>query len=528
MANASETSDGAIHAAEPYAEWLRRVHGTTAKGVDSPSLEYDSMATKWSRLQTILDGTDAMRLARETYLPQHEYETATAYAERLNATVLDNWTARTLETLVGKAFREPPQFKDLPPKLLAIEKDASGAGQSMVDVAQKWFREAIAKREAWLFVDFSKGKPREDGLPRTLADDEKDNLRPLWNVVCPEDVIFALGHVENNVMVWSQIRVRETSMEEDGRFGEVLRERIRVHRPGSWELYLKVKDRKSRKFVWKLEDAGETGLSQIPMIKFQLDGDLPPLEDLAHLNISHFQSSSDQRSILTTSRFAMLAVSGSPDIDPAAGEKPLVVGPKRWLSTPNPDSRFYYVEHTGAAINSGRQDLKDLEDRMASYGAEFLKKQPGRASATGRALDSSEAQSLLQTWVRQFRDTLAMALRVSGYWLNISKDEEVGTVMFDLEADVDAGDPAELGVVDGARARRDISREAWAEEMKVRGIFRSDYDPADDKERLDAEMREGSIVGGLMFANKPLDKTTPPDKTDTKDPPARGGNPVKD
>lgn len=512
----NQDSDGPIHAGEPYVEWLRRKgNATNPKGVDGTSAEYDRMKPKWDRIQAVLDGTDAMRAAKTKYLPQHEYETDAGYTERLSVSVLDNWTDRTLETLVGKAFRDPPRFEDLPPKIAAIEKDADGSGQSMQALAQNWFRESVAKREAWLFVDFTQGAPREDGKPRTLADDERDGLRPLWKVVCPEDVIFAIGHADKGRHIWTQIRVVENTMEPDGQFGEVLVERIRVHRPGSWELYVKVKDKRSKKWVWKLEDAGLTGLAEIPADLFRVDGDKPPLEDLVHLNVEHFQSKSDQRSILTTSRFAMLAVSGAPDVDPAAGEKPLVVGPKQWLSTPDPNSKFYYVEHSGQAINSGRQDLQDLEGRMASYGAEFLKKQPGRASATGRALDSSEAQSLLQTWVRQFKEHLEHVLRLTGNWLKMSADEDVGKVVFDLEADVDAGDPAELQTIDGARARGDISREAWVAEMQARNLFRSEYDAALDAEILRDELPPGTIVGGYLFRDKAPEPKQEPKKQGT-------------
>ena len=518
----NQDSDGAIHPGETYLDWLRK-SGNGHKGVDGTSAEYDFMLPKWQRIQTVLDGTDAMRSAKDLFLPPHEYESDAGYRERLSVSVLDNWTGRTLETLVGKAFRDPPKFKDLHPKIAPFEKNADGAGLSMVDLGQSWFREAVAKREAWMFVDFTRGVPRADGLPRTLADDEKDGLRPIWKVVRPEDVIFAIGRAERGQFLWTQIRVLETTMEEDGLFGEKLVERIRVHRPGSWELYIKVKDKKSRRWVWQLEDAGYTGLSKIPAERFCIDGDSPPLEDLVHLNIEHFQSKSDQRSILTTSRFAMLAVSGAPDVDAAAGEKPLKVGPKQWLTTPNPESRFYYVEHSGAAINSGRQDLQDLEQRMASYGAEFLKRQPGRASATGRALDSSEAQSLLQTWVRQFKEHVTQVLRYTADWMKIDADAAVGEVIFDLEADVDAGDPAELDTIDSARARGDISREAWAEEMNARNIFRSDYNAADDAERIRDELPPGSIVGGIMFR----DNAPKPDpKKDKK--PQKSNNPVKE
>lgn len=491
----NQESDGPISPGVPYDKFMRRF-GEQAKGVDSTSCEYDCMLPKWERIQAVLDGTDAMRTAGEKYLPRHEYEGESAYKERLGTSVLDNWTSRTLETLVGKAFRDPPQLLDLPKQVEDILKDMDGSGTSAVAMAQAWFREAVAKREAWLFVDFTRGLPRADGLPRTLEDDRRDGLRPLWRLVCPEHVLFKQGETIQGRFRWTQVRVSECTMEPDGEFGEMLVERIRVHRPGTWELYRKVRDNR-RRWKWVLEDAGATGLAEIPAYLFRVDGDKPPLEDLAHLNITHWQSGSDQRSILTTSRFAMLAASGAPPVDPAAGEKPLIVGPKQWLSMPDPQGKFYYVEHTGAAINSGRTDLQDLEQRMASYGAEFLKRQPGRASATGRALDSSEAQSLLQTWVRQFGEALGHALVVTARWLRLP-DSEAGNVKFELAADVDATDATEVTALTQGRQRGDISRVAWLTEMKRRGFLPDDFDIEKDKELIDQELVDGSILGGMF------------------------------
>ena len=232
---ANETSDGPIHAGVPYFDWMRSQNRSPA-GVDGTSVHYDMMKPKWDRIQSVLDGTDAMRAAGILYLPQHEYESDHAYSERLSVTVLDNWTERTLETLVGKAFRVPPKFNALPTSIEPLIKDIDGAGATAVDVLEKWFREAVAKQEAWLMVDYTRGLPRADGKRRTLADDQADGLRPVWKVVCPDDVLFAIGSAKAGKFQWTQVRIRENTMEEDGLFGEALVERIRVLRPGSWEL----------------------------------------------------------------------------------------------------------------------------------------------------------------------------------------------------------------------------------------------------------------------------------------------------
>src|SRR5690606_4239555 len=100
----------------------------------------------------------------------------------------------------------------------------------------------------------------------------------------------------------------------------------------------------------------------------------PPMEDLADLNITHWQSSGDQRANLTVSRFAMLAASGVSDIDDEGGSGEIVIGPNQVLTTEDPESKYYYVEAAGGGLESGRKDLEDLENKMAEYGLKLLQK----------------------------------------------------------------------------------------------------------------------------------------------------------
>lgn len=493
---AYQDSDGGISAAQPYLDWIKGQEKSNT-GVDSTSAAYDAMKPKWDRLQALLEGTDAMRAAGETYLPRHPYESRDSYHERLQASVLDNWTVRTLETLVGKAFRDPPKVDDLPSEVDVIRSDMDGNGSTIEAMFMAWFREGIAKKEAYLMVDFTRTAPRADGMPRTLADDRRDGVRAFWRVLTPEDIIFQQGEMTDGRYRLTQMRIVENAMEAQGQFGEVLVERIRVLRPGTWELYRKVVDRRRRKPVWILEDAGLSGLDRIPVERWCTDEEKPPLEDLAHLNVAHYQSSSDQRSILTTTRFAMLAVSGAQSVDTAAGDKPLVVGPKQWLSISDPAGKFYYVEHNGAAIKSGRDDMQDLEHRMSSFGAEFLKRQPGRASATARALDTTEAMSLLQVWVGSFREAAMRALVLTGEWYKKAAPA-CGTVEFELDGELDAGDPTELASLVQSRASGDISREGMLNEYMRRGILPENFDVDADKELLDKELARASTLQGIF------------------------------
>src|SRR6185295_4553940 len=84
----------------------------------------------------------------------------------------------------------------------------------------------------------------------------------------------------------------------------------------------------------------------------------PPLEELADLNVAHWQSSSDQRNILTVARVPILFGTG------IEGNEKLEIGASSMIRTSDPNAKLTYVEHTGAAIGAGERDLERLEFQM--------------------------------------------------------------------------------------------------------------------------------------------------------------------
>ena len=100
----------------------------------------------------------------------------------------------------------------------------------------------------------------------------------------------------------------------------------------------------------------------------------PPLMDLADLNITHWQSSSDQRNILHVARVPILFASG------VAEDIELVVGANAFMRASDPQARLEYVEHSGAAITSGKDDLKVLEFQMQAMGLQLLQAEPAQTA----------------------------------------------------------------------------------------------------------------------------------------------------
>lgn len=440
----------------------------------STSMAWDMMAPKWDMMNTILAGTQAMRESGETYLPRHDSESMSNYNERLNRCTLFNMTELTLNTWVGKPFSDPVKLnEDVPQEIINISEDIDLQGDSLTVMARDWFREALSKSFAHILIDMPSLPDTTNGQARTKADDLRMNIRPYWSLIRPENVIFAESRMINGREMLTHVRIRETIVKRIG-FVETIVERIRVLEPGTFAVWeLTPKSKSSKKMVWAEVESGQTGLNEIPLVTFYADRSglmegKPPLEDLAHLNIRHWQSTADQINILTVSRFPMLAVSGAAD---QTGDT-MVIGPRQLLGTKDSAGRFYYVEHSGRAISSGKDDLADLEEQMASYGAEFLKRASGNQTATGRALDSSEAMSPLQDMVIRFTESMNEALDVTAKWLNL---ESGGTVDIATDFSISGQSDAELRTLTEARKNGDLSQVDFLRELKNRGILSDDF-----------------------------------------------------
>lgn len=452
------------------------------------SLSHRRMSTKWNKIEALLGGTQSMRDAGDTFAPQHQYEPEKAYQARIAATTLLNMVEQTLDSLTSKPFSDPVVIGDDIPELIknTILDDVDLQGNNIGIFGRSWFREGLAKSFAHVLVDHPRPMAVQEGRSRTLNDDRREGLRPYWILIKPENVIFARAQYINGVETLIHVRIIEEFTVQDG-FSEAVKQRVRVLEPGSVQIW-----EQGEKKKWSVTDQWDTGLPYIPLVTYYsnrsglMEGK-PPLLDLADKNIEHWSSASEQRNVLTVARFPILGGAGVMHDE----SNPLVLGPRRALTDSNPDSKYYYIEHSGAAIEAGRNDLQDIEQQMAGYGAEFLKKKPGGQTATARALDSAESSSDLSSMAVMFEDAMASALQMTADWMNIKDSGGSIEVVKDYSEDDNSKG---LELLDKARARRDISRSSLLDAYKRHGVLPDDFD--EDKDLVAIQDEPPSLFGG--------------------------------
>ncbi|MBY0429895.1 MAG: DUF4055 domain-containing protein, partial [Rhodospirillales bacterium] len=378
-----------------------------------PCAAWNRMAAHWELPRTLMGGTAAMRAAGPRYLPKHPAENGHHYHTRLQRSVLRNFFRRAVQILVAKTFSRPLVLgADVPAPLVALMENVDLTGRHLNVFARDVFADAVVHGLSHILVDYPAMQPGQ-----TLADERALGARPYAVHVKAEQLIGWRAEQRGGREVLVQARIRETVSESDGPFGEHAVEQVRVLTPGHWEIW------QLRQGGWSIVAEGATSLPDIPLVTVHTGRTgfmeaQPPLEDLAYLNLEHWQIRSDQRNALNVTSFPVLAAAGwNRDID---GQ--VEFGPNKFLTTTDPQGRCYYVESGGAHLAAGRAELEALEDAMRIFGLQFEMRQGVAATATGRAIDAAEDAAPLQAWALGLSDALENMLVHFARWEGLGED----------------------------------------------------------------------------------------------------------
>jgi hypothetical protein len=478
--------------------------------VNTPSLAYADMEQARKLPRTLMGGTTAMRAAGPTYLPQEPAESAANYANRLARSVLYNAYKKAVQDLVGKVFSKPLHPKDdVPEDMKAWLENIDLAGNDFTAFVKAVFLDSFLG-VSYILVDF----PRVEA-GGTLADERKIGARPYCvHVPCGNLIGWKSARI-NGVETLTQARIRETSVETDGDWGEKAVSRVRVLDLVTGE------DGKPRcaYTVWELQQGEKTGNQWVP--RKELSGVMsvgfipivpvytertdfmagkPPLADLADLNCLHWQKWSDANQIEHVASVPILFYRGyTPPANEGAGGV-VEVGPNKMIRETNPEAALQFVEHTGAAIGSNRESLRDLEERMGKMAMDPMVSRPGTVTATEKSIDTSQAHCSLQAWAWGLQDSLELVLQYMGAWVG-KKPEACGGVDVNSDFGLSVTDMTMAELTQAYQAGL-FSRETVWEELQRRGRLADDFDPEAERDRLMTQSRDGTFqTAATRFLN---------------------------
>lgn len=482
----------------PYSAGFRRAierakavrYHSEANDPTKPDFECDSyerMVDSILFMRCIYGGTKMVRDTATTLLPQHPSEEEEDYQRRLARAVFYNATKRTVAGLVGMIFRKEPQWEDTPNARIAEESlNIDLMGHDIGVYARMIACDALLDGHTWIVVDM----PRMNETPASAAEERAMGIRPYWVQVKAEDAINVQWDIiagEPRLRIFAYRGVRS---EADGEFGEAQVEFIRVLKPGSAQEFTHTEN------GWEPGELVPVDLDYIPVafVPAQEVGPFesePPLLDLGYENVDHYQIRSDHR------HAAMFASTPMPVFTGMARES-VEWGPNRALFLPDAESSAMMLESSGASLASTRQDLKDSEARMASYGLQMLVGEK-RAAETEQAklIGKAESDSTLAAMAKSIQDGLNRAFEIHADWTNT--DPVALALNMDFhEAPLDAGSVTTLS---NMVMRGQLSLETMWASLVAGEVLPDGFDPELERERID---EEGAMAMPMLPPAQPV------------------------
>jgi hypothetical protein len=134
----------------------------------------------------------------------------------------------------------------------------------------------------------------------------------------------------------------------------------------------------------------------------------------------------------------------------------------------NTDADMKVVEGTGAALESGRKDLSDLEARMEAMGLAPFMERSANSTATGKMIDHTNSQCDLQAWIRSEERGLRQGFELAAEYKNAKLVEKFRV---DIHNDFGMADRAaqEMDVLVKMNAMDAFSDQSLFEEAQRRG-----------------------------------------------------------
>lgn len=402
--------------------------------------EVTALTPRWTIVRDCLSGSKAVKDKGTAYLPQPnatDQSTAnvTRYDQYKQRAVFYNVTARTLKGLTGQVFARDPVVQ-LPALLEIMEEDVDGGGVSLDQQARKALSHVIAHGRCGILTDY----PKVEG-PVTKAMQDDGTIRPNICLYDPWDIINWRVTTIGGKKIYSLIVLSESEVVDDDGFETTRDDYYRVLRlyEGAywsevWYFDTTLNDFVLDERIQPLDSAGKPW-NRIPFTFIGAENndsvpDLPPLYDLAEINIAHYRNSADYEEscfIVGQPTPVLAGLTESWVKDVLKGEVQL--GSRAAIPLPEGGSASLLQ----AAPNSmPKEGMEHKELQMVALGAKLVEQKTVQRTATEAGLDSASETSLLATAAKNVSHAYTAALKWAALFVGASED-----LSYDLNTDFD-------------------------------------------------------------------------------------------
>ena len=518
-----------------------------------PHPHFVDMWRDWELCDDLDGGVERMRWAAlacgERHLPSEKLEEDGQYRTRVMRSDLYPGFSQGLDDAIARPFAKPVQVDNLPTEWEPWTWDADGSGNDLTQFASHLMRCAVKHGLAHIFVDFT----NQGGGTVSRAIEERMRPRPWWRLVAaPSLLSWKSETLPSGKHVLIEARIHEFDSVPDGEHGYKAVERVRVVRRDSYELWQNsaynpprnygtqhqglesryYNAKPARQQAWDKVAEGAFGppggFESIPLVTVYTGyrGFMvakPPFITLAEANVTHWQSSSDQRTIVHFARVPILFARGF-NAEEINGQ---AIGAGTAISSSEPTANLTIVEHSGAAVMVGQDDLDRLERRMEQLGVRPHVERMQGATATGIAVNAASADTDVQAWAQSVDTGLEQAFEWSAKWAGTDTPADLDVQIF-KDFDVMIGGGGDIPVIQALYDKGLIDAETTLKEIKRRGVLSDSVDITALLQHAEDEKQRKAAIAVAIAGGKPdddADDDDDPDEPDDDNPDDDGGMP---
>jgi hypothetical protein len=405
-------------------------------GVKSVHKEYKYMLPMWEQVDDCVMGEQAVKLAKEIYLPNPSQEPETPegikqYADYIFRAEFTNFTDRTLETLVGAVFKKKATI-EIPKIIEYLETDCDGLGTSLLQMTKRKTSEIYKKGRSGLLIDYSttvKANNKEEA--------KKNGNRVNFIQYDAESIIN--WRVENNKV--SLIVLLETFVKSDDGFQVETGDQHRVlrlidglcvqevYRNGIFYESIEISNYKGRMTTLPFVFAGSENND--------VSVDKPPLYDLSVVNLSHYRSSADVEESAFNVGQPTMAVSTELSYQQFDKANPngVRMGSRRGINLGKAGT--IQMVQPEANTMAGKL-MKDKEERAVMIGAKLIAGNATVKTVQQAEMDNSADLSIIENVALNVSDCITKALEIALSFYSDGEQEivfELNTELFSEMAD---------------------------------------------------------------------------------------------
>ena len=450
------------------------------------------MEPHWGLIETLLTGTYGIRKGHRKFLPQEPRELDEAYDNRLQRSVLAPYYIRLERMLAGMLTRKPVRLDDVSDVIREQLFDVDLQGNDL----QTWLFQAsricIRYGHVGVLVD---------------APASGENGRPYWVSYTPRDILGWRTELKDGKQELTQLRLQEKIVVPDGLYGEKQVEQVRVLTPGAFEIH-----QKDQQGDFKVVDEGRISLSEIPFSvaysnRMGVLESIPPLADIAELNLQHYQVQSDLSNQLHISAVPMLAIFGFPQ-----SAEEISAGPGEAMALPEGASA-QYIEPAGNSYDAQFRRLEQIALQINELGlAAVLGSKLVGETAEAKRIDRSQGDSTMMVVAQQMQDMVDNCLRFHAEYM---QESNAGSSLVNRDFMGTRLEPLEIQALLQLYTAGTITQETLLLQLEAGEVLGDDFD-------VENEL-EATQNGGLIEMNmpeptpKPAEESTMPEAEDVED-----------